>query len=416
MNTSKEERSAFTKSFGEAIFLLPLPVVIIASLVVVRVNLPGFWTEIITAFSATIIALLIANRPAAKDNYDDSEITFRNLLIISAGGTMLMALINHNNPNQNYFGPVLWVVTIALSVLFLVILFAGDNFRVWQYGKYNYYSGFSKIIAIFAIIGMFSEMYIHFGTQFIWVPMIALTCFIETFFADPRVRRHLDFNEELRYLLWVPAVVASVSTLYQFWFSKIAYGYELWQVLIGVAVILVIIGVIILCIKEAEEAKTKKLEKQQSIQRKAEQEKQAKQREEENTKQLQLATLAIKAIKEEEAQKWSEILFVARYYNQDINKFPEILPKIHKAPLEQVVSISKIKKQIVWTGDFQVALQVIEKLATKSYKDDELELLIKQVDDFIKLIDQHKDFAGYKEARDEIRTRCATIYKMLPKE
>lgn len=416
MNNSKEERSAFAKSFGEAIFLLPFPILIIACLVVVRVNLPGFWTEIITAFSATIIALLIANRSAAKDSYGDSEITFRNLLIISAGSVMLMALISHNNANQNYFGPVLWVVSIALSVLFLVILFAGDNFRVWQYGKYNYHSGFSKIIAIFAIIGMLGEMYIHFGTQFIWVPMIALTCFIDTFFADPRVRRHLDFNEELKYLLWVPAVVAFISTLYQFWFSEIAYGYELWQVLIGVVVILVIIGVIILCIKEAEENKTKKLEKQRSIKRNAELEEEKKQREKEANERLALVTLAFKAIVDEDKVMWNEILYLARYYNQDINKFSSILPKIHKAPLEQVVSISKIKKQIVWTGDFQVALQVIEKLAIKSYKDEELQLLITQIDDFLKLIDQHKDFTGYKEVMDEVKSRCSTIYKMLPKE
>ncbi len=410
MNNSKEERSAFMKSFGEAIFLLPLPIVIVALLVVVRVNLPGFWTEIITLFSATVISLVIANRPAATDEYDDFEITFRNLLIISAGGTMLMALINRNNTDQNYFGSVLWVVVIALVVFFLAILFAGGNFKVWQDGKYTYYSGFSKLIAIFAITGMLVEMYVHFGTQFIWVPMITLTCFIEIFFTDPIVRRHLDFSEGqsyLRYLSWVPAVAALVSTVYQFWFSEIVYGYELWQILIGVAGVLAIIGVIILCKKGVKKNKAKKMENQ----KKAEQEEQEAK---EANKRLALVTLAFKAIEDE--VMWNEILYLVRYYNQDINKFSSILPKIHKAPLEQVVSISKIKNHIVWTDDFPVALQVIEKLAARSYKDDELQLLIKQVADFIALIGQYKEFKGYNEAMEQLKARCSTVFKLLPKE
>jgi len=218
---------------------------------------------------------------------------------------------------------------------------------------------------------------------------------------------------------------ALIITLYQFWFSEIVFGYKLWHVLcaIGIIVVLLILSLIVVSLirDRAVEIKAKKFqlakearEKEEMEKRKAEQERKGAEEERIRAERLGQIKKLIESINSKEQPLWSEILPVVQYFSLCPSKFSEIASKIPLAPLSQVVWISKIKKAIVWGGNFQEALQAIEKLVAKSYDDEELQLFIKQLDEFIKLISQCKDFKGYEEIMKCIESNCPTVFKLLP--
>ena len=413
MKISKKERSAFMQLVLEIRSLTPLGIFICISMLGVALMTPEFWPQLIAGFVITGVTLVIGNRSAVNDSKTYSEIIFRNLFLISIGGILVSALTNGHNPNQNNFGPVLWVVCIGLAVFLVAWLFNGDfsdssnnNFR--DYGdddEWVYHSGFSKLLGIFAIIALVAEIYIHFGTQFIWVPAIVLSVFLEILFQDRRIEYFI--KNDVEWVIVIPPTVALISTGHQFWFSKIIFDCTLGQLFYGLVVVLIVILVIVFNYKEKQK---EILMHSKKIAQEIENLKKIKNDED----RFASVQFAIFSIKEEKQVLWSDLLCVIRYYNRDVSKFKEILPKIHLAPLAQLVSVSTVKKQIVWNGNYSFALEIVEKLVVESYDDKQLQSLINQLSEFIALIDQYSDYTGYVGVMNEIKSHCGTLYNMLP--
>jgi|GEM_PF-2613491 len=480
---SKVERRAFSR-INEATLLLTFPITIVFCMVFMHSQFSGFIPETVALFAITIISFMIANRPSIYETHADSfrvlhEETFAiliNMMIAIVFSATVLTLADLHNPNKNSIDLVVWIVLVSVTVIVVILAGTDGLFEKMKRGRKHLYSGFTFLltipsIAYLVLVGMCT----HFGTQFIWLPVVALSVILGVCYFGKKSYSsyHSEFYgmKKMGNVTLLPIAIGLISTVYQFWFTQL-FGISLYEIIAGIVAIgllilisriisnkfnlrfwptltrissivgfsaclyffwnyeilpeflfwqlslvaISVIGIITYSFFEAKKIKERKLEAEQEKIKVIELEKYRQVQKQREDNMSMKVTLTIKAINEESEVLWNEILFVVRYYNQDINRFPKILQKISEAPLEQVISISQIKQQIVWSGDFQIALHVIEKLATKSYKDDELQLLIKQVSDFIKLVEQYKDFNGYTEVIHEIKSRCSTIFNLLPKE
>ncbi len=118
-------------------------------------------------------------------------------------------------------------------------------------------------------------------------------------------------------------------------------------------------------------------------------------------------------IEKEECRNWKLILSLKRSYSSELSKFLKILPFIHHAPLSEVVTISKNKRQIVWGSNLEEALTLVNSFASSTFDDDQLDLLKKQLADLIALLDEVKCYGGHVRIMAGIRSLCPVIYEML---
>lgn len=121
-------------------------------------------------------------------------------------------------------------------------------------------------------------------------------------------------------------------------------------------------------------------------------------------------------LKEDGVKEWSDILLVVRNcgLKYDIN-FNDIIPAIITAPLEQLVTASRVKKQLIWNDELVKAFDLVESIARNSYDDKKLSSIISQHIELNLFIEQFGDYAGYKELA-ETRKKSFPIISRLVKE
>jgi hypothetical protein len=292
--------------------------------------------------------------------------------------------------------------------------------------QYKYYSGINKLLAIFVTIILLHEIYIHFGTQFIWLSAISLFCFYLFFLANEDVSYFLNSKrggkyKDLQFLILLPFVVAVISTIYQFWFTELFWVLNLWQLLATIISVGVIILVIFLIRKRSKMLLQLKLENEEKL--KFNQEKKEKEAKAEKTKhekdefeKKKMQDAVIRILNDGWDNDWQDMLIVSRYYENNIKQFPDLLSKIFPANIIYLVQISKIKKQIIFGRDFRDALILIEEVAKKSYSDIVLQNLISQTKVFLSSIEYCSPFAGYNELILEVKKHLPTIWDLITEE
>ncbi|MCX6795735.1 MAG: hypothetical protein NT165_03380 [Candidatus Falkowbacteria bacterium] len=419
MKNFKKEDYLIVSLLCEGYFLIPSIALIFGCQFIVHSYYPGFWTETVTAFSSMLIAGIYFNRGKRIDDYLQSALICRTLLIISSAALMVSFLANKDNVNQNNFGTALWIIVIASLIIGLIWqLKKGPSREYLDEKRYSYYRALNKIIYLFGVILLSYETYIHFGSQYVWLPSIFLIIFLFTMFDDTGTGIFDDLKEEIRELLFlIPLLVAIISTLYQFWFSEIVWGIIFWQLFAGALFILLISLAIVFLRRRNKRIARELAKKQAELKEKSQQaelrEKKLLEEEQALEEKRKSVMLILDSMKKDSKVSWTDILFLAGYYQQDINSLSSVSKNIFKAPLEEMITISEVKKHIVWPGSLMMALQLLEKFADKSYEDQELRIIATQLADLITFVEAYPEYNGYDNLMQAINDRCPTIVKVI---
>jgi hypothetical protein len=182
--------------------------------------------------------------------------------------------------------------------------------------------------------------------------------------------------------------------------SEIILGIQFWKISLGVIVVLSTFVTILGLIKKQQET-SRKLEAQLALKKREEEEKQEVQK-------------AIESFEVNTATEWETILMVVSYFRNDSRKYPDsLIKKMLTTPLVSIINISSIKKQIVWDGRLTSAFIILEILARKSYLDQDLRLLAKQIIDLKEGIKPYEKYDGYSTLIQRIDFYCPTIMTVI---
>jgi hypothetical protein len=91
----------------------------------------------------------------------------------------------------------------------------------------------------------------------------------------------------------------------------------------------------------------------------------------------------------------AEVAYIAAHIDVNICKDFSI-KKLTEPTLLDLVTISRIKKQIVWGIKLKDVINLYQRLYGASYQDDNLSLLVVKVQELLNLINKFSDFAGYE--------------------
>ncbi len=231
-----------------------------------------------------------------------------------------------------------------------------------------------KFIFLTTILFLISLIVANFGNQTIWIPIVAASLIILLL----SVKNNYLYDEEIgARLLFAPALFilsGVISTIIQFWSVELFWGIKLWQLLIGMLIVMIIIAFLVV-----RRCRNKQREKQEGIKR----------MEEIRLKKEIEKGLSEKAKEKEKVDMFNALMEkdpntitirdLATIYNFDknaaIQRFldSEIMP----AHISSLLTVSIHKKQIVWQADMTIMLEILELIASKSFFDEELGLVIK---------------------------------------
>ncbi len=380
---------------GEVIFILGWPIVVLVCASLAQKLLPAdFWVRIIVFFSMVSLVLCIVNRDGIW--FRDIRKKLRNLLIVFSGGFEFVILANNQNLDLNNLSLVLYAIGACLFVAGIVVMvlnFMGMN----HVNLDDCYSGFSALISIFVIIISLGETWIHFGNQFIWMPIFASMVYF--FFNGNNLNGNVKFDKKgiSLYAIFTFLLIGIISTFYQFWHTEIVSGLSMSYIFLG----MMIIFVMIIIVKFAYNIQKKIIVKNEK-------------KTEEKRKEIEIKEI-VEIILSGNVM-WGNILRLSELCSDVTvrSKFSAIVSKIHLAPLNQLVQVCKNKEQIVWGGnDFKNALAILEKIAEKTYDDEIIDRLKKQLNDFLVLMEAHSKYDGYYRMRKEIEEYYPTIIRLI---
>lgn len=424
-------KSTFARVIGKGIVLAFFPIILFVCLCVTRAFLPGFWTEFATIVAGTITVFVIIEY-IKKGDVNKEFVELLSIVFLACSCGLLGDLVHQYNQNQNNLAPLILVLAIAIILFFLVVILLKFPNRRRSYYFEKVCIILSKIVATITITGLLVEMYLNFGTQFVWVIALGLSAFTLFFIVTRKFFEDYTNEDLLIGMLSVsPIVIALIGTIYQFWFSELFLGVVLWQVLLALTILAVLVYGSYLSDKSIKgrakakrdaEAQAKRVQAQAELKAKQDAEKKAadekvKAEEEERKKQRgEEADAKKKLVVEKQGElDWGDILCVSRHYTTSslYEVSPNFTSKIHLAPLKKLLSVSVVKGKMVFNKDLSDALSLINDLAGISYRDGELQDLIKQVEEFILYVEQYAGFKGYQSTMNEIKS-YTTIYELIP--
>ncbi len=375
---------------------------------------------VVVVFSAALTIFMVEKR---WDSRNRPEIMVLRRLVLLATGAIILLSLGQNNSNKTSFDIFSWLIPAALFIVMssFFVSFRDARFFNSIFNSNYYYSEISKLLVFFLTAVCVWQYWVNFGTQYVWIPAAISLSSIFTWHGD------VDFPAKRLFSLGVVIaniIVLAVSNLYYLgclFFAEIKKGFRPLEHpwIAKTAEILVIIIAIILVVFAAIKITSKRNERK--IKKLA-----AKEAEERQTQKLAADAKAQKQLEEIKEKiisghgnNWKNILTVARYYNLDryynfnIDKFQEICEVIYTVPLSEVVTVSMIKKQIVWNQDFSSAVKLIEKIVRNTYRDEKIRSHIHQVNSFIQFLKPYEQFVGYKEIKGELEKNCPTIWDLI---
>lgn len=218
-------------------------------------------------------------------------------------------------------------------------------------------------------------------------------------------------------LVFAFPIIGTVSTLCQFWFTTVL-SVPLWHIVVPIGTLGFATGVMIFLrgrqMATAKKERESAEEQRQEAQRKAEAEEQKRKKELADKAREETVQMVMAEISRNTDQHWINLLIPIRHYSNDSRSITALgAARIAATPLSQLVTISKMKRHLVWTDDLITALKFISNAAVRSYNDDTLELFMKQVESFLAFLEPYKDFTGYEGLLKEIKSTCSPILILI---
>lgn len=380
------------------------PVLLLVGLSFVGI-INNFYAEGIIIITLTGIVIFITNINGIKER--EVLIKLRNQLTLISGSLHFLSLATNQNPNLNNLNVVLYTIGGCLFIISVVIVT-----QDWRHSsKEDYYRILTAIIVVSMLILSLEEIWIHFGSQFVWMPVSAFVIF---FFFN-------GYHSSYKFMVSIhgislPAIITLIilgliSTFYQFWFAEVMFGVRLWHILSGLGVILILLIVIKLI-------STHKFEKNERIENEK-REKEQKERKEKEEIEKKAAAEKVKENNLERSKKilgtdhnlsWDDVFFLRNNFSDGETY---ILKRISQLSLIDLLEISKVKKTIVWNNSLEAALCLIEIIVKKLYDDILLKEYIEQVESLIKGTLEYKDYKGYEALIKRISESCSTVLVLI---
>jgi uncharacterized membrane protein len=395
------------------LFLFPAMLLIAAK--EISVYYPQYvWMQIITILTITIVGLIITK---GFSDYRTNRKVLINLLLVGTSAYLIMLRLNTVNSEVNHLDLLSKTIAIAVLVIGLAGLTQQKiSKRVLRVTVVNV-SWFNKLIAVIACVCLCLELYFHFGTQYVWISTLFLTGMTIIFVKDEEVDDFLDDNSWVAVLIATPLVIAITSTVYQFWFSQIIFGYTLWLLLSALVIVAILITVVILIVQFIKQQKENA---EEAVRAEEYKQKRAQELEEQRNKDQEALKIAKdfgKKLLESEELSWDDVLYLYRLKDDKeiLNILNKLVRKIPTLPLQSFLKVSTIKQQLAWnSATLNLALQLLDNAAKNAFDDEFLQLLIKQLQDFIETNEPYENFNGYRTLQHDISYYCTTIYRLLP--
>lgn len=259
------------------------------------------------------------------------------------------------------------------------------------------------ILSILLSVIMITGIVHYFGSPLIWVPITLLTALMVGLFRNFYVKKWTKGRNWIKFTVFLPILAGIASALFRIEDCDTLI-IILFLLLAFASILIKIIFIII----------NKKREKKKEEERSAQLHKELLIREtNERAIREARAQQALKNIQSSQIAKWADILAITYLYNaNEISEMKDqMLLKIVSAPLHELITISDIKKHIIWKNELVLALSLIEKLTSLSYDDKILKVQIKKMKDFLMLIESKREYTGYNLLLKTIKENCReTLY------
>jgi hypothetical protein len=232
-----------------------------------------------------------------------------------------------------------------------------------------------KFILLITFLGNIGLVVANFGSQAIWIPIVTALLLLTLLFNHDAFLQNDSSEKEKTFFISAGALILTgvISTFVQFWTTELFLGIKLWQLLAGLAILIILIAALVF-IWIIRQSRIERLENQEKEsverekQRKTEAEKKAKEEEALAKRQAEVDTIMAKNI-----ENWSVNDFVI-ICNLDVQTATKAFLKssINGGYIASLITISVYKEQIVWGHGLSTFLQILELIAQKSYSDEEL--------------------------------------------
>jgi hypothetical protein len=386
--------------------IAPACLVIISYLLVLRFY-PSMWNEIIAMFAFPVVFYLLLAR---EDNLNVIEFNLKIVQVVFLGLVVVIlgiVLTDKYNTDKEPLGSTLRLIDFILKTI--IVLFMGKKIY-----KTSYFLEMAALILqgflFIAFQKIAFELFLNFGTQFIWVPVMSFLFLYVLIYVhgDTSILENEKNDKILKISVFsFGPVIALISTIYEFWYVSI-FNYLLWEILACFLVLGIFIVFVVLLIRHNQKRKRRlfliEQEKKQYI--KNEEQKEQKYKE----KQLNLKML--EEYKGRNKFSWKEVLNLTSFFDNDVREFPVLYDCIPYAPLIELVVVSNVKKQIVFDDRLITALNMSDSIFKKIFEDDTLlSSYRRMIDDFLLKVSGLENYLGYEELKKTLEKNCPEIMK-----
>jgi hypothetical protein len=323
-----------------------------------------------------------------------------------------LQLIRVNYPSTNPFGDLGLVILISvISILLLITIFKkrGSSYSTL------------RTCLVLIVVGLISTFfYLYFGTQLLWalLALFVVSAFLFDGFEELEDKFGLSDISFIVSSSIIFVLTAIVSTIIQYWrgisgffikfwevisnffikFNVEFWGLSVWFWLLGLIVLMAIWFFIVKLIKRQrsrKEAKAKMIKEEEEKQKrlkakKEEEEKQKKAEEEAEKKRIEKLQNILNSLEKGIAPE--DLIYLAKNrLSIKLDSYPESLIKVN---WEEFFQISELKRQIVWQPELEDVLFFFGSLYGKSYKDEELKLILGSLKNLYEIIAPYPEFTG----------------------
>lgn len=323
-----------------------------------------------------------------------ANVLFNLTKVLNFSAILYLMIRNYETNSFGWIGFIIAIgITIILSVLFII-----------KYSDRDYFC-IRNVTVLGLIIAMISFVYLYFGSQLIWIPIIFLPVFLLSIVEE--VAGIIGDNKVVGLVL-ILILSGIVSTVIQFFDPIANFAISLWWAVIGLPNwVHVVIVAIIICVAlfflyrslnkkgiAKENARIAK-EKADKIAKENKEKKEAAEKELVDRRQkVNNLVLLTEDLKKE------DLIFLAG--NINLIDFSEVVC-YHIAKFSvmmQFFEISKIKKHIVWDNSLEEVLNLYKTCYQKIYKDDNLRNLVEALKRLKERLELYPDYQGYKKIMD----------------
>jgi hypothetical protein len=373
------------------------------------------YVTIVVSATGLIIYTLLRHYVLADEW--SNKVAIRSALVACTAVAIWLRMIQEAGVNTNPWGTLGW------SLFVCALLIVSVAFILQKRDKYNRrnvfldcdYTTWKDFFLVVISTAMIAPIYLYWGTQYVWIPLVAVSIIFCITFNALANWDGVDISGNALHIAMLGLGI--ISTVCQFWFSTIMWGYKLWEILGNVGIL--IAGFIIVCLiykyRRTAKDRREKIAKQKKAdqERRQEDEGYRKKQEEKKKEMEKKVNELLPKILHEETADWNEILFLNEYGSVNGQQIPWII--IAGAPLIKLFEVSKMKNQIVWNGSkISNVFSILDQMFRYCFDDTVLAKSVEQ----IKALEKYSEYSGYGNLVNIIQTytHIAKLVQLKPAE